>query len=104
METVFQLLSKHDTAFVAVSHPNLPETIRPTTDFLYIRFHGKGKNTYRYNYSEGELADWVSRLTPFLRERELFAFFNNDFNAYAPKNAETFRDLLGQARNRMKRN
>ena len=93
-DEVAALLARHQAAFVAVSHPQLPQTIHPTTDFLYARFHGRGEDLYRYDYSRDELADWARRLRPHLPGRGLYAFFNNDYNANAPKNAAVFRELL----------
>jgi uncharacterized protein YecE (DUF72 family) len=87
-------LSRHKTAFVAISHSSLPNAIYPTTDILYVRFHGTGRQTYRYNYSDEELQNWVSNLKPHLNGRTLYAFFNNDYEANAPKNAATLRKLL----------
>jgi uncharacterized protein YecE (DUF72 family) len=95
-EEVTALLARHEAAFVAVSHPKLPDTIHATADFLYLRFHGVGRQLYQYDYSDEELGDWASRLKPHLRGRTLYAFFNNDFGANAPRNAATFRDLLKQ--------
>ena len=40
-------------------------------------------------------ASIASRLKPHLAGRTLYAFFNNDYNANAPRNAATFRELLG---------
>jgi uncharacterized protein YecE (DUF72 family) len=94
-ETV-RLLARHETAFVAVSHPKLPDDILPTTDFLYLRFHGLGEQLYRYDYSRDELAEWARRVKPHRRGRELYAFFNNDFEAHAPFNAKTFRQLAAR--------
>jgi len=91
---VENILSEHDAAFVGVSHPRLPESIRPTTDFLYVRFHGQGRDLYRYDYSKEELSHWVSIVKPRLVGRTLYAFFNNDYQANAPRNALMFRELL----------
>ncbi len=93
-EEIVETLAKHDAAFVAVSHPRLPETIHATTDFLYLRFHGKGRDLYRYDYSRDELQDWAKALKPHLKKRLLYAFFNNDYNANAARNAASFRDIL----------
>jgi len=93
-EEVCALLREYAACFVAISHPRLPEDILPTTDFLYLRFHGKGNQLYRYDYSEAELADWTQRVRPHLRGRTLYAFFNNDYEAHAPRNAELFARLL----------
>lgn len=96
-QRVADVLARHKAAFVAVSHPTLPPEWFTTTDFLYVRFHGLAKQLYRYNYSPDELAQWVDRLQPHLEARTLYAFFNNDVDANAPRNALTFRDLLRKA-------
>ncbi len=96
-EEVCEVLSRHRAAFVAVSHPKLPETLLPTTDFLYVRFHGKGRDLYRYDYSEDELLRWVSILKPHLGGRTTYAFFNNDYNANAPRNAVMMREMVSEA-------
>lgn len=88
------VLHRYEAAFVAVSHPKLPPDLFPTTDFLYVRFHGLGRQLYRYHYSHQELAEWAQRLQPHLPGRTLYAFFNNDYEAFAPRNALTFRHLL----------
>jgi uncharacterized protein YecE (DUF72 family) len=93
-EEVVALLKRHKAAFVAVSHPRLPGSIYPTGDFFYLRFHGLGEQLYRYDYSEEELGDWAARVKPHLRSRRLYAFFNNDYEAKAPRNAAAFRALL----------
>jgi len=94
-EEVADALARHNTAFVAISHPSLPDTIYPPTDFLYLRFHGLGQQLYLYDYSDGELAGWAQRVAPLLEGRVLYAFFNNDCRANAPRNAATLRQLLG---------
>lgn len=93
-DDVASTLEQHQAAMVAISHPRLPDFLRPTTDFLYARFHGMGKDLYRYDYSRHELNGWVEKLRPHLAGRTLYAFFNNDYNANAPRNAKTFRELL----------
>ncbi len=91
------VLSRRRAAFVAISHPKLPDTVVPTTEVLYVRFHGLGRRLYDYDYSPKELRAWVEKLTPHLRGRELYAFFNNDIGARAPANAASFRRLLERA-------
>jgi len=93
-DEVAATLARHNAAFVAVSHPSLPDAFYPTTDFLYVRFHGLGRQLYRYDYTREELTDWASRLAPHLPNRTLYAFFNNDYHAHAPRNAAVFRELL----------
>lgn len=91
---VAELLARYRAAFVAVSHPQLPDTVYPTADFLYLRFHGLGRQLYRYDYSEAELAAWAEKVRPYRKGRTLHAYFNNDFEAHAPQNAQVFRRLL----------
>jgi len=96
-EETVEILSRHEAAFVSVSHQSLPDTIHATADFLYLRFHGAGKQTYRYDYSRAELSEWAFRVKPYLKGRTLYAFFNNDYHAHAPRNAAVLRELLSPA-------
>lgn len=89
-----EALARHGAAFVAISHPTLPATIFPSTDFLYVRFHGQGKTLYQYAYTDEELSHWVNQLRPHLAHRTVYAFFNNDFNANAVRNAMSLREML----------
>lgn len=94
---VVPLLQQYRAAFVAISHPVLPSKIVPTTDFLYIRFHGLGRQLYRYDYSDEELWEWVKQVEEVCRDQpieDVYAFFNNDFEGHAVKNARTFRSLM----------
>jgi len=95
-EKVAMVLKKKNVSFVAVSHPKLPSDFYETADFLYVRFHGLGKKLYMWDYSDQELMEWVHKLKPFLPRLDLYAFFNNDYNANAPKNALRFLELLEQ--------
>ncbi|MGQ9763084.1 MAG: DUF72 domain-containing protein [Thermogutta sp.] len=91
------LLREYQATFVAVSHPTLPSEIISTTEFLYIRFHGLGRQLYRYDYSPDELSDWVNRISEVCRAQRIhhvYAFFNNDFQGNAIKNAKVFQGLL----------
>jgi uncharacterized protein YecE (DUF72 family) len=91
------LLTAYGAAFVAVSHPRLPEDVIVTSDFLYLRFHGKGKRLYDYHYSAQELAGWVGRVARLLGECDTYAFFNNDIACRAPGDARRFREMLERA-------
>ena len=96
-EETTAILSGHGVAFVAVSHLTLPDTVYRTADFLYVRFHGTGRETYRYDYPDEELAGWTANLKPHLKKRCLYAFFNNDYEGNAPRNAMTLRNMLFDA-------
>ena len=62
-----------------------------TAEDVYIRFHGT-KNWYRHDYTKEELAVWTERIQHSGATRA-WAYFNNDREGYAIKNA---RELLRQ--------
>ncbi len=39
------------------------------------------------NYSEGELKEWQRRISQWRTQVEVFAYFNNDWEGFAVKNA-----------------
>lgn len=91
-EKVYAAFRKTGTIFCSTSAPRLPEDFIKTADEVYIRFHGREK-WYRHNYSAAELKDWAGRIKASGATR-VWAYFNNDFGGYAPKNAASFARLL----------
>lgn len=65
-----------------------------TAEFTLVRFHF-GTRGRRGNYSDAELRAWAARLRAWRREVEIFAYFNNDWEAFAPRNAARLRELVG---------
>ena len=64
-----------------------PRARRPsvlTADFTYLRFH-YGRRGRRGNYSDSELREWAARVRALAREAEVFAYFNNDWEVFAPR-------------------
>ena len=53
---------------------------------MYIRFHGT-KRWYRHDYTPEELAVWAARIRASGAKR-VWAYFNNDREGYAIKNAK----------------
>jgi uncharacterized protein YecE (DUF72 family) len=97
------VLAAHRAAFVSVSHPQLPDDAVASTDFLYLRFHGLGRQLYDYRYSRKELAGWATRVVPHLARHDLYAFFNNDVGAQAPANAAQFRGVIAKVTRDLRR-
>lgn len=62
-----------------------------TADFIYLRFHGRN-GLYSGNYSDRELKDWADFAKS--TKKDIFAFFNNDAEGFAVKNALRFRELI----------
>lgn len=90
-ERVFSAFRASGTIFCSCSGPRLPDELIKTANDIYIRFHGVNR-WYRHDYSGDELAVWTKRIESTGAER-VWAYFNNDRDGYAIKNA---RALLRQ--------
>lgn len=67
------------------------ETIGP---FVYTRFHGADGH-YEGAYSDRMLRDWAGWFAEEARSgKAIYAYFNNDTGAHAPRNARTLREFL----------
>jgi uncharacterized protein YecE (DUF72 family) len=97
VEPVYELLREHDVALVIGDRPEVKEfqTHEFTTDWTYVRFH-YGSRGRRGNYSERELEEWAQQFEEWLDEVEILAYFNNDWEAFAIKNALWLKDRLGK--------
>jgi uncharacterized protein YecE (DUF72 family) len=92
---VYALLRRHRAALVIGDDPDRPfQSHELTTSWTYIRFH-RGNRGRRGNYSTRELEEWRRRIAAWRADVEVYAFFNNDWEAFAPKNALWLRDHLG---------
>jgi uncharacterized protein YecE (DUF72 family) len=96
-EEIFALLDEHRAAYCVMSGANLPCVLRATTDFVYLRMHGPDHHhLYAGSYPDADLAWWADRIREWDRAgQDVFAYFNNDGNANAVRNARTLRALLG---------
>jgi uncharacterized protein YecE (DUF72 family) len=91
-DEIYEILEKHGCSLCIVSGPSsVPRVIKVMHDTAYIRFHGEG-SWYRDNYSNESLESWKKALDKTNASR-LFAYFNNDMNAYAVSNGEYFASL-----------
>ena len=88
VEPVYDLLRKHRAALVIGDRPEVKEfqSHELTADWTYVRFH-YGSRGRRGNYSESELEEWARRFEDWRREVEIFAYFNNDWEVFAVRNA-----------------
>jgi uncharacterized protein YecE (DUF72 family) len=94
-EDVSSILRAYGAALVYGDHPERPwQRLELTTDWTFVRFH-YGHRGRRGNYSETELREWAARLREVRSRAEIFAYFNNDWEAFAPRNALRLRALLG---------
>ena len=66
-----------------------------TADWTLVRFH-YGSRGRRGNYSEWELREWARRLEAWSAKVEVFAYFNNDWEVFAVRNARRLKALLSR--------
>ena len=92
-EKVFDAFRETGTVFCSVSAPKLPDELVKTADDIYIRLHGR-ERWYRHDYTKAELTEWKDRFEAS-GARRAWIYFDNDFAAYAPKNARALRKFLG---------
>lgn len=91
---VMELLRAHGVALVIGDRPEVHsfQTHELTADWTFIRFHA-GARGRRGNYSDTELREWADRIRSW-RVREVFVYFNNDWEGFAPRNALWLKNLL----------
>ena len=96
-----QLLAEGNTAWVQIDEPRFNSSIARqlplTSDMAYFRFHGRNaenwwrgdsENRYKYLYSPGEIRELSKGVKDASRKAKVsFAFFNNHWQGYAPRNA-----------------
>jgi len=102
------LLRENNIAWVEIDEPKFSSSVAArvpvTADMAYFRFHGRNakewwmgdnETRYRYLYSPEEIAGLADRVKKAAEKtRLLFAFFNNHWQAYAPRNANDLKKAL----------
>jgi len=88
------LLKKHHIALVmADSGGRWPYAEYITARHVYVRFHGR--KGYDSSYSDGVLREFADKMQRWSRDgHTIWAFFNNDGNAYAVYNAKRLIELI----------
>lgn len=85
------LLEEHGASLALGDDPRrlLPDA-SPVGPLAYVRFH-YGSRGRDGNYSDRELDGWRRRIAAWRSKRRVFAYFNNDWRGFAPRNALTLR-------------
>ncbi|WP_247372813.1 MULTISPECIES: DUF72 domain-containing protein [unclassified Bradyrhizobium] len=94
-EDVYGAFRKAGIIFCSCSGPRLPDELVQTADEVYVRLHGP-ERWYRHNYSDEELLKWASRIKSSAAKRA-WIYFNNDYDAHAPRNARTLHRMLSSS-------
>jgi uncharacterized protein YecE (DUF72 family) len=102
------LLRENNIAWVQSDEPKFSTSVAAevpvTSDLAYCRFHGRNakewwtgdnETRYRYLYASEEIAGLAERVKEAAtKTKMLFAFFNNHWQAYAPRNANDLKKQL----------
>jgi uncharacterized protein YecE (DUF72 family) len=96
IDETFELLTRrrvamclHDKLGSAIAEP----VVGP---FVYVRFHGTS-GRYHGSYPDRQLEQWAHVLAGQMHAgRRVFAYFNNDPEAMATKNALTLREMIAR--------
>jgi uncharacterized protein YecE (DUF72 family) len=96
-DNVFDLLERRGVAYCVMSGARLPCVLRATASVVYLRMHGPdADHLYAGSYPRDSLAWWADRIREWNGQgREVYAYFNNDGEGNAVRDAETLRHLLG---------
>ncbi|GGL97225.1 DUF72 domain-containing protein [Nakamurella endophytica] len=97
-EAVFEQLEAHRVAYCVMSGAGLPCVLRATAPEVYVRFHGPDdRYLYAGSYSDDDLRWWADRIREWEADgRQVFAYFNNDGDGNAVRNARTLKMFLGR--------
>lgn len=94
---VYGMLAEHRAAYCVMSGAGLPCILRATTDFVYVRLHGPDHHhLYGGSYSDDDLQWWAERIREWSGDgHDVLAYFNNDGEGNAVRNALMLKHLLG---------
>jgi uncharacterized protein YecE (DUF72 family) len=95
-DAVFAILERHGTAYCVTSGAGLPCVLRATAPFVYVRLHGPDHNhLYGGSYPDDDLRWWANRIHEWdSAGLDVYAYFNNDGDGNAVRNASTLSSLL----------
>ena len=86
-DDVYAALREHDAALVIGDDPERPfQTRELTASWTYVRFH-HGPKGGGGDYAPRDLGPWRRRIAAWRARTEVFAYFNNDWEGFAPRNA-----------------
>ena len=95
VKKVFNLMSAANIGICMADWPEFINELPPTADFVYIRRHGEG-GTYATNYTTEQLKNDAKKIKEYMKlGKDVYYYLNNDAFAYAPKNAQEIKAILG---------
>jgi uncharacterized protein YecE (DUF72 family) len=95
---VLDALRAAGVALTIGDHPDRPfQSHEATASWRFVRFH-YGARGRRGNYSVTEIETWARRIAQWRSRETVYAYFNNDWEGFAPANARLLARRLGVAR------
>jgi uncharacterized protein YecE (DUF72 family) len=92
---VLERLRERGVALTIGDHPSRPfQSYDATARWRFVRFH-YGARGRAGNYSRTEVEAWARTLSEW--PEDIYAYFNNDWQGFAPANALLLRRLMGAA-------
>ncbi len=93
-QDTFDLLNEYNIGFCTHDLPGLESPRIVTGPLIYLRFHGT-ESRYAGNYSPSALQDYANWLKEnFNTVKGIYAYFNNDYNAFAVTNAKQLKEMF----------
>jgi uncharacterized protein YecE (DUF72 family) len=93
---VMDALRARGVALTIGDHPKRSfQSYEATADWRFVRFH-YGARGRAGNYSATEIDTWARRIAQWRRRETVYAYFNNDWQGFAPANAELLLRRLGE--------
>jgi uncharacterized protein YecE (DUF72 family) len=92
-EACFDILHKHNVALALTDWPQVKVTGPMTADFVFVRRHGP-QGLYSSDYSDAMLQEDADRIRSWRSSGyDVYAYFNNDVQGFAVKNALTLKGM-----------
>jgi len=93
-QDTYDLLNEFGVGFCIHDLVGVPTPRVITGHVIYVRFHGT-IGRYDGNYSKSALKNWAEWIKEHISQvHGIYAYFNNDANAYAISNAKTLKEQI----------
>lgn len=93
-DSTLERLGAHNAAFCIYELDGYVTPAEITADFAYVRLHGPG-GPYRGSYDTRTLKRWATKISRWVDDGlDVYCYFDNDENGYAPLNAAKLATLL----------
>ena len=92
---VYGVLEENGASLCIADSPRFPKERIAIGKFLYLRLHGS-QRLYASLYSRDELMQWADFILRAMDSgiEEVFCYFDNDYEAYAVRNALELKEIL----------